>query len=332
MATIKDIAKMTGFSTSTVSRALSGNVPVNKETKETILEAVKKLNYKPNPVAKALKERKTKTIGLIIPNICNPIFPALCKGVEDTARQNGYNVILCNTDENIEIEKETVAMMKKRWVDGLIFATASTEHESIMQLKQEGIPVMLVIRNFGDEIDSVVTNNYEAAYEIVSYLIERGHKRIAIINGNTNIGLYRERYEGYKQALIDADLPIFNELSFSCSFEDKECYMKTQELLNKDILPDAIFATTDLRAIEAIKSIQDNGLEVPKDISVAGFDDIEISSFMNPTLTTISQPFYEIGKVAVEKLLKVINSDKKDNKQANITKIKSKLIIRDSTR
>ncbi len=330
MATIKDIAKATGYSTSTVSRALSGNIPVNKETKEKILEAVKQLNYKPNSVAKALKEGKTKTIGLVIPNICNPVFPALCRGVEDTARKHGYNVILCNTDENIEIEKEIVSMMKKRWIDGIIFATSTTERDHIIQLKQEGLPMMLVIRHFGDKIDAVVTNNYEASYEMVSYLIERGHKKIAIINGDTSIGLYRERYEGYRQAMLDSNLPIFNELSFSCSFEDQECYIKTKEVLKGDVLPDAIFATTDLRAIEAIKSIQDLGLKVPEDISVAGFDDIEISSFMNPTITTVSQPLYEIGATAVERLIKIIDSP--DEQEVSISTIKSKLIIRNSTR
>jgi len=244
---------------------------------------------------------------LIIPNICNPIFPALCKGIEDAARKNGYNVILCNTNESLENELEIVSKLKERWIDGFIFATVSKNYEHILKLKEEKFPVMLVIRDHERAIDSVITNNYEASYNAVKYLIERGHKKIAIINGDINISLYRQRYEGYKQALIDANLPVIGEFAFSCSFENKECYIKTNKLLKEQNLPDAIFATTDLRAIEAIKCIQDFGLEVPKDISVIGFDDIQISSFMNPALTTVAQPFYEMGNVALEKLLDIIS-------------------------
>ena len=330
MVTIKEVAKRAGVSTSTVSRTLSGNIFVNKDTKKKVIKAVNELGYSPNVLAKGLKEGKTNTIGLIIPNIRNPIFPAIVRGVEDTARKNGFIVILCNTDENIDNEKEIINTLEKRWVDGFIFATASSDFNHIYKIKEDKFPLVLLVRSVEDKFDSVVTNNFEASYKAVRYLIQRGHKKIAIINGDLNLSLYRERYEGYKKALFDSGLEIPSEVSFCCSFENQECYIKTTDLLKSNIIPDAIFATNDLRAIEAIRAIKDLGLKVPEDISVLGFDNIQISLFIDPTLTTISQPFYKMGEVAVKKLIKIISY--KRNRKPKIDVVKSELVIRNSTR
>lgn len=330
MVTIKEVAKRAGVSTSTVSRTLSGNIFVNKDTKKKVIKAVNELGYSPNVLAKGLKEGKTNTIGLIIPNIKNPIFPAIVKGVEETARKNGFIIILCNTDENIDNEKEIINTLEKRWVDGFIFATASSDLNHICKIKEDKFPLVLLVRSGEDKFDSVVTNNFEASYKAVRYLIQRGHKKIAIINGDINLSLYRERYEGYKKALLDSGLEIPSEMSFCCSFENKECYIKTTDLLKSNIIPDAIFATNDLRAIEAIRAIKDLGLKVPEDISVLGFDNIQISSFIDPTLTTVSQPFYKMGEVAVKKLIKIISY--KRNRKPKKDVIKSELVIRNSTR
>lgn len=330
MGTIRDVALRAGVSTSTVSRALSGNIPVNEDTKIRVLEAVNALNYKPNFLAKGLKEGKTNAIGLVIPDIRNPIFPNLAKGIEDTARKKGYNVIFCNTDENLENEINSVSMLKERWVDGFIFATAAEDCKHIYQLKKENFPIVLAVRNIEKDFDAVVTDNFEAAYEAVSYLIQKGHKRIGIINGNLNLSLYQERYQGYKRALEDAGVPVMEDICFSCSFANDHCYHTVKEQLEKDDSIDAIFASTDLRAIEAIRAIKDMGLRVPEDISVVGFDDINISSFIDPKLTTVSQPLYEMGKMAVEKLIKMIES--KSYKKPKVDVVKSQLVIRNSTR
>lgn len=332
MVTIKDVAKKADVSISTVSRALSGNVFVKEDTKQKVFKAIEELDYSPDFFAKGLKDRKTGVIGLVIPNINNPIYPMITRGIEDMARKSGYNVILCNTDEKIDNEKEIIGMLKKRWVDGLILASASNDYEYISQIREtNNVPLVLLVRSFKGKFDSVITNNFEASYEAVKYLIERGHREISIMNGDLNVELYRERFEGYKKALIDYGMKFDEEQSFYCSFENKECYFKTLDLLKNRIDCDAIFATNDLRAIEAIRAIKDAGLKVPDDISVVGFDDIEISSMIDPTLTTVAQPFYEMGEISIKRLLELINY-KGSRPKPKVKVVKSRLIIRNSSR
>jgi len=316
MVTIKDVARKAGVSISTVSRVMSGNIFVEEDTKEKVLKVIKELDYTPNFFAKGLKGKKTGTIGLVIPNINNPIF---------------YNVILCNTDENIDNEKEIINMLKKKWIDGLILTPASKDYEYMSKIRESNIPVVLMIRNFKNMFDSVVTNNFEASYEAVKYLIQRGRKKIIIINGDLSVELYRERFEGCKKAIIDSGMKFMEEISFRCSFENKECYLKTLNFIKSNpTICDAIFAANDLRAIEVIKAVKDAGLMVPDDISVIGFDNIEISSMIDPSLTTVAQPLYEIGEISVKRLLKLINS--KDRKQKpKLVVVKSQLLIRNST-
>lgn len=336
MATIKDVAKLAGVSISTVSRALSGNIPVNDETRKKVIEAVQVLNYQPNVLAKGLKQGKTNTIGLIIPNIRNPIFPAVARGVEDFARESGYTVILCNTDENIKLEEEYVQTLRKRWVDGLIFATAGMESKHILELKKDGFPVVLAVRDMEDFlIDTVKIDNFKAAYEAINYLIGKGYKRIAIVNGKLELSVYNQRFEAYKKALMDANLPIIEDLIVGDTYKgigDKASengYAALTNLLKAGKKFDAVFAANDLRAIGAIRAIKDHGLRVPKDIAVMGFDDLEFSSLLDPPLTTVSQPLYQIGVRAVKRLLKII--DKKGNYKPHIEILETHLEIREST-
>src|SRR5699024_1671707 len=333
MYTIKDVAKLAGVSTSTVSRALSGNIPVSEETKAKVMKAVKELNYKPNLMAKGLKEGKSNVIGLIIPDIQNPIFPSIVRGIEDAARNNGFNVVLINTDENIDNEVAAVNMLKNRWIDGFIFATATSTENSkhIYQLIKENIPVVLIIRNIGEDFNSVVTNNCEASYEAVSYMINRGLRKIGIVNGDLNLNLYMERFKGYREALADNELEVVDEICFNSSNSGLSCYELLKDYFSKEENRnkiDGIFATNDYKAIEAVRAIKDSGLKVPEDISIMGFDDVIISSFIDPPLTTVYQPFYEIGERSVERLLGLINTKDLTNKKVEV--LDSKLTIRNS--
>lgn len=330
MITIKDVAKRAGVSPSTVSRTLSGKVPVDRQTREKVMEAIRALNYKPNILAKGLKEGRTNTIGLIIPNICNPVFPAVARGVEDVAREKGFTVILCNTDENIEAEKDYVEKLQKRWVDGFIFATAREESQHILELKEKGFPVVLVVRHMDEAVDAVVIDNYKSSVEAVEYLINTGHRRICIINGDRSLTLYSERFEGYRHALEAAGLPFIPELVLDVAGRDDNGYGAVMGLLKKGILPDAVFATSDPRAIGAIRAIKDCGLNVPGDVSVVGFDDLSISPFLDPPLTTVSQPLYEMGAKAARRLIEIINGEK--NEKAKIELVKASLVIRKSVR
>lgn len=312
MATIKDVAKMAGVSPSTVSRALSGNAPVDKQTRERVMEAVRALNYKPNVLAKGLKEGKTKAIGLVLPNIGNPIFPSVARGVEDIARQEGYTVILCNTDEDREIEIDYINKLKNRWVDGFIFATAGKDAQHILELKADGIPVVLLVRNIDYKVDAVVIDNFKAAYRATQYLLELGHHRIALINGDPELSLYSERFEGYKSALKDSDIKVDESLIIRGVEDMEEAYTATQELLEKGILPDAILAASDPKAYGAMRALKESGLSIPKDVALMGFDNLEMSRFMDPPLTAVSQPWYEMGVAAMNRLLDLIANRKEE--------------------
>ena len=334
MVTIKDVAKKAGVSPSTVSRALSGNGPVKESTRKKVLDAVKLLDYRPNFLAQGLKEGKTKTIGLIIPNIRNPIYPAVARGVEDAAKKFGYTVILCNTDEDVDTEKEYIQKLQKRWVVGIIIAPASNENEHIVKLQNENFPIVVIVRNVDFLSNAVIIDNYRAAYDAVSYLIRTGHRRIAIVKGNQQLALYRERFRGYKQALLDAGIPVVEEL---IAGDDSDSVQWTLDgynaincLFSQNIEFDAVFATTDLRAIGAIRAIKDHGYKVPEDISVIGFDNLEFSSLIDPPLSTVSQPLYDIGMRAVNKLIPLI--DNKTVTEPTIEIMLSELIIRKSTK
>ncbi|GAQ24625.1 MULTISPECIES: LacI family DNA-binding transcriptional regulator [Tepidanaerobacter] len=334
MVTIKEVAKKAGVSPSTVSRVLNGSDVVAEDTKEKVMAAVKSLNYRPNFLAQGLKDGKTKTIGLIIPNIRNPIYPVIARGVEDVARKYGYTVILCNTDEDTEIEKESIQKLRKRWVDGLIIAPAAKKVEHLEELEQEGFPMVVIVRKLDIKANMIVIDNFQAAYDAVSFLIKTGHRRIAIVKGNQQLALYRDRFSGYKQALLDAGIPIEYELitgddsdSIQWSLDG---YNAVNSLLNRNIEFDAVFATTDLRAIGAIRAIKDHNLRVPDDISVIGFDNLEFSSLIDPPLSTVSQPFYDIGARAASKVLQLCSKDNPSGAMVEI--MPSELIIRKSTR
>lgn len=334
MVTIKDVAKKAGVSPSTVSRVLNDSAPIKESTRKRVMAAVKLLNYRPNFLAQGLKDGKTKTIGLIIPNIRNPIYPVVARGVEDAAKKYGYTVVLCNTDEDTETEKEYIQKLRKRWVEGLIIAPAAKEFEHISELQKEGFPTVLVIRKVDIPTNTVMIDNYQAAYDAVSFLIKTGHKKIAIVKGNQQLALYRDRFEGYKRALLDANIKIVDELITGDDSDSVQWsldgYNAINSLLNQKVKFDAVFATTDLRAIGAIRAIKDYNLKVPEDISVIGFDNLEFSSLIDPPLSTVSQPFYDMGVRAVNKILQFINSEAAPEPTIEI--MASELIIRKSTK
>jgi LacI family transcriptional regulator len=328
MATIKDVAQRAGVHPSTVSRTLSGKIPVDEETRKRVLEAVKALNYEPNVLAKGLKEGRTNTIGLIIPNICNPIFPLVARAVDDRARLNGLTVILGNTDEDMEVEKHYVDTLLNRWVDGLIFATATDQSDHILKLKERGFPVVLLVRHMKEKVDAFIADNYGGAYKAVTTLIEKGHRNIAIVNGPLELTLYAERFDGYKKALRDAGIAYDDKLVTSGISGDENGYHVMASLLKNGIIPDAVFATSDPKAIGIVRAIKDFGLRVPEDISIIGFDNLEISSLLDPQLTTVSQPLYEMGAAAVDKLVELLSSKESTEPQVHVLDVE--LIMRNS--
>ncbi len=322
------------MSPSTVSRALSDKNCVSKETRERILQAAQELNYIPNVIAKSLKMGRTNTIALIVPNIRNHIFPEIASGVEDEARKHGITVILCNTDENVEIEKEYIRKLRTHWVDGVIVSTMRPNSDHIRKLRDEKFPIVLTSRYYDDDgFDLVAIDNYGAAKRAVDFLIKRGHKRIVIALGMSDLNIYKDRFRGYRDALAENGITYDEKLVIYDTGEKNDLYFRIQALYSRGVEFDAVFATNDPKAIVVMRALRDAGLRIPEDVSVLGFDNIEISSMLEPPLTTVSQPLYEMGALAVKKLISQIEAKESGEKYYPTTNLMdTELIIRKSTK
>lgn len=334
MKNIKDVANLAGVSTSTVSRVLSEKGYVNDETRKRVLSAVEELGYTPNPIATSLKKGRTNTIALLVPSIQNLIFPEIIRGVEDIARQNGYSVILCNTDDNPETEKDYIEKLRTRWVDGFIVGSMRSDSDHIRKLWSAGVPLVLTSRYcHADAMDAVGIDNKKAAKGAVEYLIRTGHKKIGIALGNSNLDLYKDRFEGYKEALEEAGLSVDERFILHETSDEYSFYYLTQNMLASRHIPDAMFATTDMRAIIMMRVFLDQGLRIPEDISIIGFDNVKVGAMLNPSLSTVSQPLYKIGALAMEKLIAQISAKDEGKVYEPVLNILgTELIIRDSTR
>jgi LacI family transcriptional regulator len=307
---------------------------VNENTKIRVMDAVRFLDYKPNELAKSLKLGRSNTIALMVPSIQNMIFPAITRGVEDTAKKAGYTVILCNTDEDVEEEKRYITRLRTRFIDGFIVASMLPGSDHIRKLWREGFPVVLTCRIYDDSIDAVGIDNETAAMEATQYLIRGGHKKIAFALGREEIPLYKDRFTGYRRALENAGLPYDEELVIRETIGTGSFYFLTQNLLKRGIRPDAVLASSDPKAFVVMRALHDAGLSIPGDVSVMGIDNVETSSQIEPPLSTVAQPLYEIGALAASKLIRQIQHKEKTGKlaPAQVDILKTDLIIRKSTR
>lgn len=334
MVSLKDVAEHAGVSASTVSRVIANKPFVNERTRQRVMDAVRLLDYKPNELAKSLKLGRSNTIALMVPSIQNLIFPTIARGVEDTARKAGFTVILCNTDEDMEVEKDYIQKLRTRFIDGFIVASMMPDSDHIRQLWQEGFPVVLTSRIYDDSIDAVGIDNEAAALDATNYLIRSGHKSIAFAMGREEIPLYADRLKGYLLALEKAGIPcdeslIIHETNGTASF-----YYLVQNMLKKGIRPDAVLASSDPKAFVVMRAIQDMGLSIPGDISVIGIDNVETSGLIEPPLSTVAQPLYDIGVLAAKKLIRQIHHKDKTGELAppQVDILKTDLIIRKSTK
>lgn len=306
---LKTIGEMVGVSASTVSRVLNGKSYVNEKTRKKVLEAISKTNYQPNELAQSLKMGSSTAICLMIPSIQNLIFAPICKGLEKVARERGYIVVLCNTDEDEEMEKIYIEKMRSRWTDGFVFACAKANEENVRSLQKTGVPIVLVNRYNEDDIDNidiVGVDNFKATYDGMKYLISRGCKRIAFAMGEQRLFFYRERLRGYKAALHDSGLEYDDSLVMYGKKSAEDFYHLTQELIKRDENIDAIFASSDPKAIVIMRALHDMGIRIPEDVSVLGFDDVELSAILEPPLSTVRQPFYQFGITAGNALINQI--------------------------
>lgn len=301
-----DVALKAGVSQATVSVVVNNNarIAIPDETRQRVFQAIDELGYRPNTLASSLRLGKTQTIGLILPDSANPFFAEVSRSIEAAAFKKNYNLILCNTEENIEKELLYVDVLCSRQVDGIIFVAVGDKTDSLMQVLCKHIPVVMVDRDLsGIEVDAVLMDNHLGGYLATEHLIQLGHRRIGCIFGPSSVNPSARRGEGYLDALKDHDISSDEKLMIRGDFHPHSGMDAARRMLNLPESPTAFFACNDLMAIGALRAIAEAGLHVPEDISLVGFDDIELASYTNPPLTTIAQPIQEAGQKAVDLLL-----------------------------
>jgi LacI family transcriptional regulator len=330
--TIKDIARMANVSHTTVSRALNDRSRIRDETKEKILSIARTLNYQPNFIARSLVMKRTKTLGLVITTIVNPFYNELAQGIEATARDSGYNIIFCSTHSDLSTEKQYISMLRSKGVDGIIFSSAHIEDPNIVALAEEAFPIVLVNRRtyhsvVKEKVDYVGVDNILGGFLAVEHLIRLGHQRIGMIGGSSESSVGLERLEGGKNALEAYPLDQRDVCFFEGDFLKESGYQGGKRFVGMSDPPTAIFATNDYMALGAYQAIVEEGLRIPEDIALIGFNDIEFTAMKGIELTTIAQKKYEMGALAVKILVEKIE-EREGKPSAKEIFLKPELIIR----
>ncbi|MDR7434139.1 MAG: LacI family DNA-binding transcriptional regulator [Armatimonadota bacterium] len=326
--TIRDVARQAGVSVKTVSRVINGDGPVREATRQRVQAVIEALHYRPNAVARSLVTRRTMALGLLIADVINPFFPEVVRGVEDAAKVAGYTVLLGNTDEDPVQEERYLALMQERQVDGLVLSGSRAEEEVLRQAADSGFWMALINRAVHHpRILSILVDNADATAQATSYLIQKGHRRIAYLLGPSRAEAARLRFEGYRRALREHGIPfrpayVVQEIP---RIEGGRKAMRT--LLALPSPPTAVVAYNDLMAIGAIEAVQEAGGRVPDDVAVIGFDDILLAAYTIPPLTTVRVPKYEMGYKAAAALIDTI---KIGRTSPRVVRFKGKIVVRGS--
>jgi len=332
MATVHDVARRAGVSTSTVSHVVNGTRFVSDELRGRVLAAMRELDYTPNAAARMLTLKRSRTIGLIVSDIRNPFFASVARGVEDVAQELGYTVVLCNSDEDAEREAACLSALESRAVDGVLLASAGVADEHLSRLVRAGFPIVLVDRDLPElGAPAVVLDNEGAAYNAVRHLIAGGHRRIAMLSGRASISTTTERIAGYRRALREAGLALDERLIVSGASTSEGGAAAATIVLDVDPPPSAIFSGNNLMSIGALQAIANRGLVVPDDIALVGFDDFPYpwSDAFRPHLTTVAQPTYELGRRAAEILVEHLRGSSSNHPERVI--LEGKLVVRESS-
>lgn len=324
--TIKRIAELANVSSATVSKVLNGkDQHISEATRRRVLEIVDREGYIPNGIAKSLRMRRTKTIGIIMPDVMNLFFSEVARGAEDAAEKRGYSVILCNSDNKESKEGRYIQILQEKKVDGIIL-TASEGCIS-RSLERCNTPMVLVDRDIAldRKVGRIMVDNEEGAYNATSFLIKKGCKNIGFISSSNKNKPSAQRLKGYENALLDNGFKIDKQKIFLLNYTIESGYKGVMALLKQTKI-DGIYCGNDLIAIGAIKALKEANIKVPEEVKIIGFDDISISQYIDPPITTIKQPIYQIGEEAVRMLVSVIEKE-----DINMTKVlKTKLVERGS--
>jgi LacI family transcriptional regulator, fructose operon transcriptional repressor len=325
MASIKDVAKAAGVSTATVSRVLANNAPIKPETRERVLKAVADLNYRPNLIARSLRVQKSAKIGLVVSDIRNPFFTAIGRAVEDVAHEQGYSVLMCNTDEDPDKEELYLRLLYDENVAGVIFSPTH-QFDINSQTYNKKMPFVVIDRAIeSNDVDMVLLDNVAAAYELTEHLIGNGYKNLAGLFGDAST-TGQERSRGFHKALKDHHLnPV---AAHFIAPRIQQGYETTMNLLSQSNQPDAIFTSNSLLTAGAYKAVRDSKLKVPSDVAIVGFDETTWGVLVDPPITVIAQPTEEIGRTATELLFQRIQEPSRSPKTVIL---KGSLIARGSS-
>ncbi|MBL7853987.1 MAG: LacI family DNA-binding transcriptional regulator [Cyclobacteriaceae bacterium] len=335
--TIKDIARELGISPSTVSRALKDHPDISSETKKAVNALADKLNYQPNIVALSLRQKKTNTIGVVIPELVHFFFSTVISGIEDVAYEAGYSVIITQSNESFDREVTDLKALFNSRVDGMLLSISreTTNYDHIESILSKGVPIVFYDRMYNNPNTSkVIVDDYVGAKEAVGHLIEQGCKRIAHLQAAPNLLISEDRLRGYKDALREANLPYQENFVLQCpSGTLEEAEKATRKLLALTPPPDAIFANNDMLAMGAMKAIKEKGLNIPGDVALMGFSNWFFSQLMDPPLSSVDQPGYEMGQEAARLLIRHIEMKDKDQgePQPETKVLKTRLIVRQSS-
>ncbi len=328
--TIADIAKEAGVSISTVSRVINNTKPVSPELRERVYQIIEKNHFTPNALAQSMITKKTNIVGVVVPDISNAVFGALTKGINSACSKKGYTIMVCESGGEFERELRLLNILEERQIDGVLFAGVDVNRELVGAMEKKDYPVVLVTQaaSAGNSpIDTVMHNNVQAMYDSVMFLYQNGHKKIAYLGGpEYDYSSGQKRLEGYKKALRELGITVPYSYIEQVQFTFQGGYEGMKRIYEENgVLPTAVVAGSDLIAIGAIQFLNSQGVSVPDDISVIGFDDLEYATYFRPELSTVRIPYFEEGEKAAKKLLQCMNGSKT---KASIQYVPHKIIRR----
>lgn len=327
--TINDIAEMTNLSKATISRVLNDKPDVSEQARKKVMDVITEHNYNPNSVARGLALKKTHTIGLILPDITNPFFPELARGVENKAKEYGYSVILSDINNDNSELPTTVTILRNKQVDGIVIVQWSNVFSEEIEevLNHDAFPIVAIDRD--DDTSYVSFDNEASSRMAVSYLIKHGHKRIAHITGDLKTLSGINRLKGYRSSLVEHDIAFDDSLVYEGTYIQQTGYNGLHQIMESKKRPTAIFAANDMIAIGIYDAAAEMGIRIPEDLSVIGHDDISFASILRPKLTTVVVPRYELGVSCMEVLFTMMN---RRNSEPKTYRLEPKLAIRDSVK
>lgn len=329
--TVKDVAKRAAVSQATVSRVINNSPNVSEKTRQRVQAAIKELGYQPNEVARSMARARTHTLGYVLADVTNPFYAETAKWIVDEARRNGYQVILYNTEDDARLQEDAIETLIRRRVDGMLIASARWNDKTISRLLKLRYPfILLNRRSRNPQANWIVLNNRLGGFMATRHLIQLGHRVIGFIGGARFASTTRERLAGYVDALKHYNIPINKRLIYIGAFDAGHAMSAMRSLMNSRPIPTAVFAANDLLALAAMEALMAGGYRIPEDISIIGFDNINISGHQAIRLTTVSQQSEKMSRMAVRTLLEILHASKRHTPPCQIM-INPELVVRSTT-